>query len=78
MRKKIVYAVALVAVVVAVALFAVYRMFYGSAVENSFTLDVGSDDSYATVVERVKQHISNGIPLRRRFIYTPATRGISS
>lgn len=59
MRKKIVYAVALVAVVVVVALFAVYRMFYGSAVGNSFTLDVGSDDSYATVVERVKQHISN-------------------
>lgn len=59
MRNKIVYAIAVCSVVVVVAALVGYRMFYGSAVEKGFTLNISKDDNYAAVVERVKQSINH-------------------
>lgn len=59
MRNKIVYAIAVCSVVVVVAALVGYRMFYGSAVEKGFKLNISKEDNYAAVVERVKRSINH-------------------
>ena len=57
MRKKIIGILLFIVVAVAVTLYSVYNMFYGSAVEKAFTVTLMSDDSYSQKIDKVKEHI---------------------
>ena len=63
MRKKIIGILLFVVVAVAVTLYSVYNMFYGSAVEKTFTVTLMSDDSYSQKIDRVKEHIDHHFAL---------------
>lgn len=59
MRKKIIYISLVVALVVGVMSFWVYRMFYGSAVDKSFAVELREGESYDEMIEKVKAGIDN-------------------
>lgn len=59
MRKKIIIAVALVAIMLAVMAVVVYRMFYGSAVDKSFTVELREGESYDEMIAKVKAGVDN-------------------
>lgn len=59
MRKKILFSVAFIALILAVAAVAVYRMFYGSAVDKSYVVELCEGESYAEMIEKVKSGMDN-------------------
>ena len=59
MRKKIIYISLVVALVVGVMAFVGYRMFFGSAVDKSFTVELREGESYDEMVAKVKAGIDN-------------------
>lgn len=59
MRKKIIVVVALVALILAVMAVVVYRMFYGSAVDKSYVVELCDSESYDEMVAKVKSGMDN-------------------
>ena len=61
MRKKIIYILAVVIILVGVMAFVGYRMFYGSAVDKSFVVELREGESYGQMIDKVKSGMDNHI-----------------
>lgn len=59
MRKKLIRILLIVAVVTGVAFYFVYDMFYGSAVDRSYTVVLEEGESYSAMIDKVKANMDN-------------------
>lgn len=59
MRKKILYSLLVVALLLGVMAVVVYRMFYGSAVDKEYVVELSEEDSYADMIAKVKCGMDN-------------------
>ena len=59
MRKKILWIGAIAAIILAVIAFLGYRMFYGSAVERTYSVTLNEGESYAVMMGKVKEGMDN-------------------
>ena len=58
MRKKIIWIMLLVALILGVISYIVYNMFYGSAVEHSYTVVLAKGESYSVMIDKVKANMN--------------------
>lgn len=59
MRKKIIWIGAIVAIILAVVAFLGYRMFYGSAVDRTYSITLNEGESYSEMIDKVKEGMDN-------------------